>query len=184
MRSSANKMKQLGRIEFGAQTQASVVAERNGQCGFTLVELITVMVIVGILAVAVLPRFFDANTFQSRGFNDQVISSLRYAQKMAIAQHRFVCVTIATNTILLSQGATNTCGAPLPKTFDGGDDCDALHNGEYCVAAPNGVNVGATDLNFDALGRPSSMSCITVSGNNTIKVEAETGYVHSVAVCP
>lgn len=142
------------------------------------------MVIVGILAVAVLPRFFDANTFQSRGFNDQVISSLRYAQKVAIAQHRFVCVNTAANTILLSQGATNACGTPLPRTFDGGDDCNALHNGEYCVAAPNGVNVGATVLSFDALGRPSSMSCITVSGNNTIKVEAETGYVHSVAACP
>jgi len=184
MRSSANKINQLGRIELGAHARASVVTGRNRQRGFTLVELITVMVIVGILAVAVLPRFFDANTFQSRGFNDQVISSLRYAQKVAIAQHRFVCVNTAANTILLSQGATNACGTPLPRTFDGGDDCNALHNGEYCVAAPNGVNVGATVLSFDALGRPSSMSCITVSGNNTIKVEAETGYVHSVAACP
>ena len=54
------------------------------QHGFTLIELIMVMVIVGILAVFVVPRFFDANVFQSRGFADQVQATLRYAQKEAI----------------------------------------------------------------------------------------------------
>ena len=139
------------------------------QRGFTLVELITIMVIVGILSVAVLPRFFDANTFQSRGFNDQIISSLRYAQKVAIAQHRFVCVTIAANTISLAQGATNACGTPLPNLSGAGN---------YSVAAPTGVTVGAATFNFNALGRPSAAQSITVSGNAAITVEAETGYVH------
>ena len=39
------------------------------QRGFTLIELIMVMVIVGILAVFVAPRFFDAGLFRSRGFS-------------------------------------------------------------------------------------------------------------------
>lgn len=153
-------------------TRAGVRSLSSGskkQHGFTLVELITIMVIVGILAVAAAPRFFDANSFQSRGFNDQVISSLRYAQKVAIAQHRFVCVTIAANTISLAQGATAACGTPLPNISGAGN---------YSVAAPNGVTVGAAVFNFDALGKPSAGQTITVSGNTAITVEAETGYVH------
>ncbi|MEK7810720.1 MAG: prepilin-type N-terminal cleavage/methylation domain-containing protein, partial [Pseudomonadota bacterium] len=62
------------------------ISKRLKQRGFTLVELITVMVIVGILAVVALPRFFDKNTFDSRGYADQVISTLRFAQKVAVAQ--------------------------------------------------------------------------------------------------
>lgn len=164
-------------IELGAHVRLSIVAGRNGQRGFTLVELITVMVIVGILAVAVLPRFFDKNTFDARGFHDQVISTVRYAQKVAIAQHRFVCVDTSTiaNTISLSQGTTNACGTPLASLSS---------TGNFSIPAPSGVTLTAANFNFDALGKPSASSCIAVSGNNTIKVEAETGFVHSVAVCP
>jgi len=35
----------------------------DDQRGFTLIELVMVMVVVGILAVFVAPRFFDANIF-------------------------------------------------------------------------------------------------------------------------
>ncbi len=73
------------------------------QHGFTLIELIMVMVIVGILAVFVAPRFFDANVFKSRGFADQVQATLRYAQKEAIAQHRNVCVAMTASAVTLNR---------------------------------------------------------------------------------
>jgi len=143
----------------------------NGnQRGFTLVELIMTMVIVGILAVFAAPRFLGTNVFQSRGFADQVQASLRYAQKIAIAQHRFVCVTIAGNSLSLATGTTAACGTPLTSLSGGGD---------YVVGAPSGITVADASFNFNALGRPSAAQDITVSGHAThIIVEAETGYVH------
>lgn len=141
------------------------------QRGFTLTELITVMVIVGILAVAALPRFFDRNVFDSRAYYDQVISTLRYAQKTAIAQHRFVCVAFTASSITLTYGATNACGSDL--TSPAGVT-------PYTVTAPSGVTLSnGVDFYFDALGKASAAQDIAVSGYATrIFVVAETGYVH------
>lgn len=141
------------------------------QRGFTLVELIMTMVIIGVLALAVAPRFFETNVFQERGFADQVQASLRYAQKVAIAQRRFVCVSIAANILSLSTGPTAACGTPLASLSGGGN---------YVINAPAGITVSAAAFSFNALGSPSAGATVAVTGNTTrnIIVEPETGYVH------
>ncbi|MFA7399279.1 MAG: prepilin-type N-terminal cleavage/methylation domain-containing protein [Sideroxydans sp.] len=133
------------------------MAERNGQRGFTLVELITVMVIVGILAVSVLPRFFTVSDFEDRGSADQVKSMLRFAQKAAIAQHRNISVSISTAT-------TPNC----TTTFTGA-----------ALTCQVKSSVGTKTVTFDALGRPvpNVADSVTVGGT-PIAIEAETGYVH------
>jgi MSHA pilin protein MshC len=147
--------------------------QRIEMAGFTLVELIMVMVIVGILAIAVVPRFFDANVFKSRGFADQVQASLRYAQKEAIAQHQYVCAAFTTNSVTLWTGATTGCGTPLLSPT----------GGQYKVNAPAGSTFAAvpTGFSFNALGQPTNApQTIYITGvTNGITIEAETGYVHS-----
>lgn len=132
----------------------------NTQCGFTLVELISIMVIIGIIAVAAMPRFFDNDLFLARGTADQVKAALRYGQKVAIAQHRNVIVNI-------SAAANSSCGAVLT----GGDVNCVVSNGVAVTPAlPQAVM-------FNALGRPNAAASMVV-GTTTINIEAETGYVH------
>jgi MSHA pilin protein MshC len=154
---------------FGVRAGVCLMVEqKKNQHGFTLVELITVMVIVGILAVSVLPRFFTVSDFEDRGSADQVKSMLRFAQKTAIAQHRIVSVAISTaaNTEEVNQGCTTT-----------------LSGGNLICKVKS--TVATKTVRFDALGRPVDVggAPLTVKdtidvGGRTISIQAETGYVH------
>ena len=154
---------------------------KNKTDGFTLIELVTVLIIVGVLAVAALPRFFDRNTFDSRGFYDQSIATLRYAQKIAIAQHRFVCVAFPTSSsIKLTFDATPPSTAHTAATCPGSPLTGPDGKSPYVVTAPSGVTLsGYADFNFNALGKTSPKQDISVLGYaHHIFVETETGYVH------
>ena len=141
-------------------------------CGFTMVELVAVIAIAGILAALVLPRFVDSGAFDRRGFYDQVISTLRYAQKAAIAQRRFVCVAFGANSVTLTYGTTAACGSNLAG-LDG--------KTPYTISSSNAsFSPVPAAFYFDTLGRnpgaKQTLSIVNVA--SPIYVETETGYVH------
>lgn len=144
--------------------------------GFTLVEMIVVLVIVGVLAVAAIPRLLNTQDFEARGFHDQTLAALRYAQKAAIAQRRTVCVAVGASSVALTIVATA-----------GSSDCTTATGlsgptggSPYTVTAPSGVSyASASTFYFTSLGQPSAAQTFQVSGvADSITVEAETGYVH------
>ena len=152
--------------------------------GFTIVELITIIVIAGILAAVAAPRFFDRNVFDSRGFYDQTISALRYAQKAAIAQHRFVCVAFTANSVTLTYDPVSPSAAHTTMTAcPGGSNLTGPTGTAPHTVSSSNASFAATPaaFYFDALGKPSfaAQTNITVNGYSTpILIEAETGYVH------
>ena len=157
------------------------------QRGFTLVELVAVMVVTGVLAALAAPRFFDRNIFESRGFYDQVISTLRYAQEAAIAQNRFVCVAFSTNSVTLTYDPVPPSIAHTTMTACPGGSALADPGGQssYTVSNSNASfspTPSPAAFYFDALGRLSlsTQQAIRIANvTNPIYVEAETGYVHS-----
>ncbi len=60
---------------------------RNKSCGFTLIELVMVIVIVGILAAIAVPRFESFYAIKLDGATKKVASDIRYTQQLAIARH-------------------------------------------------------------------------------------------------
>jgi MSHA pilin protein MshC len=67
---------------------------RARAAGFTMIELITVMVLIGVLSALAASRFFERSSFEARAFSDRTLAMLRYGQKLAIAQNRPVYVRL------------------------------------------------------------------------------------------
>ncbi len=140
--------------------------------GFTLVELVVTIGILAIVAAVAAPRFFQASTFESRGFYDKSAAVIRLAQKTAIAWRRpvFVCITAAQ----IKAGTASGCGVTLTYPVNGAASVED---------APLGVTLNAVEFSFDGLGRPSAgvnvVFTSTIAGDpaRTITVAANTGYV-------
>jgi len=154
------------------------------QPGFTLIELITIMLIIGILAVVVLPRFELLRGFDEAGYRDKVKATLEYARKSAVAQRRNTRVTLAGNKLTLAidndvpEGGTagtypRALALPVPDGACGGATNQICPPASVTLAGP-------ATLTFTPLGAPSAAGIYTVTGDatQTITVEAETGYVH------
>lgn len=149
--------------------------------GFSLVELVATLIVIGILAAFAVPRFVDRTGFESRGFYDQAQGLVRYAQKIAIAQRQSapkgpLYVVIAATSISICYDAA--CAAAVT---------DPISGAALVLNAPAGVTLApVTTFSFAGSGAPSTAAQLAINVNSTgvgdinrtFYVEALTGYVH------
>jgi MSHA pilin protein MshC len=156
-------------------------AVRNGSGGFTMIELIVVIVVLGILAAIVMPRWRGDNGFDERAFRDTIVTGLRYAQKSAIASRRTVCASFSSPPASVSFRISTL--PPVVADCTTGSTLAGPDGNPLVVTATGNVTFAAlpADVIFDAGGRPNAAASINVAGLPAalaITVEAETGYVH------
>ncbi len=138
--------------------------------GFTLVELIVVIVLVGIVALIAAPRFFSQAGFSAIGFQDAAISAMRYAHKLAQAQRTDIYVLINGSSVALCYDPG--CAQRVQNPTD---------HAAFQVIAPNGISISTANFYFNSLGQPSAAHNLSITGDTLaryIVVEPETGYVH------
>jgi MSHA pilin protein MshC len=145
--------------------------------GFSLFELIIVIVLLSILSVYSLSSLFDQDEFAARGFFDDTVNAVRFAQKLAISTGCEVRVAINASDYQLLQ--SSTCSAsdfvnPVANPANRGLNYQNLN-------MPSGFSLSpATTITFNALGVPGSDEVITLTDGSTsysFNLSGQTGLV-------
>lgn len=144
--------------------------------GFTLIELIMVIVLLGALSIFVAPRFFQRTSFDSLAYEQELRSAIRFAHKLSIASGCEVQVALTVNSYALFY-PDSSCNPP--DAFGANPVNHPLQPGNYAGATPAGVSLaGFGNFYFNTLGAPSAAGGITVDpGGRLITVQPLTGYV-------
>ena len=147
-------------------------ADRSVMRGYTMVELIVVMLVITVLSATALPRLTDRTALQERGFRDQLKAMLDHARKLATVQQRDVCVWIGATQVRSTYTAGGACAPGLPVAEPSGQ-------APFVLQVPAGVVMGGTTLlRFNARGQPvPNANQNIVLGSLALSVSRETGIV-------
>ena len=151
--------------------------------GFTLIELVVVIIIIAIMAVTVAPKFFSAKGFAEFTYRDEIITKLRAIQLRTMQQtSNNICHTIDVTATSLGLLATDPNTNACTTTYDGETTSVVLDN-DVLLAVSEGIE----SFNFSHLGRPEGCSTVspctitlTVKGENELTIAInEEGYIYA-----
>ena len=172
---------------------------KNSQQGFTLIELITVIVLLGILSAFAISRFPSSQSYSTTVIKNQLIASIRLAQQTALSR---ASVNRLTNSALQTQlqitrdsdnWSLNITSGPINHSAQAKHGNETLHYGtntsSSCSALTAVTASAPLTLIFDGDGnRVASTNpaaalriCINTPSSSTADVElciSPSGYVY------
>ncbi len=137
--------------------------------GFTLVELITVILIVSILSVVGASKFLGNSTFKDSQVHQELLSAFRFAQKIAIASQCPITISLTSNSYQLSY--SSPCSGNVKHPAD--------QNAFSKTGLPVVITSSSNTFSYDAAGNmtPATGGVINI-GRFSITLEAVTGFAH------
>ena len=138
----------------------------NFSSGFTMIEVIVVLVLLGILTAVVTSRISSTSTYELAGEVEVVKTHLRYAQTRALADDENTWgIAFSSASYTLQKD-----GADAPTNLPGEDS--ATHNLPEDISCTTEITV-----TFDKWGSPGdSNNTITLDGSD-ITITQNTGFI-------
>jgi len=146
---------------------------RKTLAGFTMIELVVVIVIIGTLAVFALPRLVDTTMWRLKAYGDDMRAQLQWYGRLALSQRRPVVASIGPTGISVDYAAGGNL-ATLP--------CPA-------AATPCIAEAGTRTVTFNAANGGRTVTStgaalvVTVSAGSysqAYQIETETGLVRQM----
>lgn len=142
--------------------------EMKNNNGFTLVEIVIAIAVIGIIAVVGGSRFAKTSTFSDRANSDKVKFLLKTSQKAAMAQRRNIFIIKSGDNISACYTNTSPCEENQSLTL----------NGKNFVANIGNTSIVLPSVKFNSLGNTESGKITVQVGSRNIYIEAESGYIH------
>lgn len=165
---------------------AQLLVSKRVPLGFTIIELVMIMVIISALMILAGPKFFSTTIYQQQVYYDQLLNSLRYARTLAVGTGNHIQVSLTNNSITLQQrteGVSCVTGTTFQPVLN-----PATRTSGFVKNAPGSITINFSSnspIYFNGLGQAlSATNCavlgtatISVNGGNTLTLFGETGYV-------
>ncbi len=149
--------------------------------GFTVIEIMIVLVIITIAALAAVPMMSSASSIQIRSASSMIAADLEYAKSMSISRGQNYSVVFDQNadSYWIEDQGGNVIPHPVKKGFDYLVDFrgDSRLNRVDITGA---TFTGNPDVEFDSMGSPDSGGTVSLEAGGTtvtITVEPITGYI-------
>jgi prepilin-type N-terminal cleavage/methylation domain-containing protein len=155
-----------------------MVGRRSASRGFTLIELVMVMIVIAIVAAYTVVNNLSAGSYTLRSQAEMLAANLRHAQSMATTRGRSLRVTLTAGTNGTYSVSCVTAGSsPCNVT----PVLDPATNTSFSTTVQKDVVIaGPATLDFDNFGKPSAAGTYTLTyGSNTftVTVAAVTGFI-------
>lgn len=148
--------------------------------GFSLIELITVVLLLGILSVVAIVRLGNQDGLLARGYFDEFAAAVQFARKLAISSGCDVRVDVATTGYSLLQSSSCTANDFSSNVLNPANRSLNYANNDI----PGSFSLTAGQITFDARGLPTpafdgstNFSLSNGSSTYTISVYGRTGLV-------
>ena len=147
---------------------------RPAAAGFTLVELVMVIVILGALATFALPRALDLTAWRLRAFGDELLAQNQAMQRLALQQRRVVVGTLTGTGASYAYGGG---GATIVSL-----SCPAAAS--PCIGEGGSrtvtFNAGNTGRAVTSTGAAMAVTVASGSSSRAFQIETETGLFRSL----
>ncbi|MDX2367505.1 MAG: prepilin-type N-terminal cleavage/methylation domain-containing protein [Colwellia sp.] len=165
--------------------------------GFTLIELIVVIILIAIMAVTVIPKFLSSKGFEEYTYRDELITKLRAIQLRTMQQTdssecQEVKVDVTNGIIGLLKTKDKLAPASDPICIA---DTYVSESTTVTINDQNNVSFtiseGLSSFLFSSLGRPEAVGCgdittpceitLTVAGESTLAIKMNReGYIFAI----
>ena len=144
-------------------------AQAQNQRGFTIIEVIAVLVIIGIIAVFAVVQFSATTSYDLASQMEAVKAHLRLAQQRALASGSPWGINFNSTTYYLFNNTAPTTPVQLP----GVDGATVSLSGKSSLT----ITSAPQTVTFDGYGSPGAANVIVTTNGGNITVTQNTGFI-------